>query len=108
MRFAEPSTGGEAYIPLGQSKRPSATAVLEDVAQRFGYTLTANGVTGPMRMDARPAGGVQVVVVKEQAGPLIGQMPVTVTAGGGGRGAAQEIGTEVMRRLRAAQRGGKL
>lgn len=61
-----------------------------------------------MRMDARPAGGVQVVVVKEQAGPLIGQMPVTVTAGGGGRGAAQEIGAEVMRRLRAAQRGGKL
>lgn len=108
VRFAEPSTGGEAYIPLGQSKRPNATAVLEDVAQRFGYTLTAQGVTGPMRMDARPAGGVQVVVVKEQAGPLIGQMPVTVTAGGGGRGAAQEIGAEVMRRLRAAQRGGKL
>ncbi|WP_392749457.1 hypothetical protein [Streptomyces sp. LN590] len=108
VRFAEPSTGGEAYIPLGQSKRPNATAVLEDVAQRFGYTLTAQGVTGPMRMDARPAGGVQVVVVKEQAGPLIGQMPVTVTSGGGGRGAAQEIGAEVMRRLRAAQRGGKL
>lgn len=108
VRFAEPSTGGEAYIPLGQSKRPSATAVLEDVAQRFGYTLTAHGVTGPMRVDARPAGGVQVVVVKENGGPLIGQMPVTVTAGGGGRGAAQEIGAEVMRRLRAAQRGGKL
>lgn len=108
VRFAEPSTGGEAYIPLGQSKRPNATAVLEDVAQRFGYTLTAHGVTGPMRMDARPAGGVQVVVVKEQAGPLIGQMPVTVTGSAGGRGAAQEIGAEVMRRLRAAQRGGKL
>ncbi|MET8326258.1 phage tail tape measure protein [Streptomyces sp. NPDC005181] len=108
VRFAEPSTGGEAYIPLGQSKRSNATAVLEDVAQRFGYTLTAQGVTGPMRMDARPAGGVQVVVVKEQAGPLIGQIPVTVTSGGGGRGAAQEIGAEVMRRLRAAQRGGKL
>ncbi|MGW3657201.1 phage tail tape measure protein [Streptomyces sp. NPDC005151] len=108
VRFAEPSTGGEAYIPLGQSKRPSATAVLEDVAQRFGYTLTAQGVTGPMRVDAKPSGGVQVVVVKEKGGPLIGQMPVTVTAGGGGRGAAQEIGAEVMRRLRAAQRGGKL
>ncbi|MFG3140959.1 phage tail tape measure protein [Streptomyces sp. NPDC048211] len=108
VRFAEPSTGGEAYIPLGQSKRPNATAVLEDVAQRFGYTLTAQGVTGPMRMDARPAGGVQVVVVKEQTGPLIGQMPVTVTSGQGGRGVAQEIGAQVMRRLRAAQRGGKL
>lgn len=108
VRFAEPATGGEAYIPLGQAKRPSATAVLEDVAHRFGYTLTAQGVTGPARRDAKPAGGVHVVVVKEAAGPLIGHMPVTVTAGAGGRGAAQEIGAEVMRRLRAAQRGGKL
>ncbi|MDX2849287.1 phage tail tape measure protein [Streptomyces sp. PA03-3a] len=107
VRFAEPSTGGEAYIPLGQAKRPSATAVLEDVAQRFGYTLTARGVTGPVPVDARPAGGVQVVVVKEAA-PLIGQMPVTVTGGAGGRGVAQEMGAEVMRRLRAAQRGGKI
>ncbi|MFF4504838.1 phage tail tape measure protein [Streptomyces sp. NPDC001401] len=108
IRFAEPSTGGEAYIPLGQSKRPSATQVLEDVAHRFGYTLTPQGVTGPTRVDAHPSGGVQVVVVKETARPLIGQMPVTVTAGGDGSRVAQEMGAEVMRRLRAAQRGGKL
>ena len=108
VRFAEPETHGEAYIPLGQTKRPAATAVLEDVAQRFGYRLTAQGVTGPVRMDAKPAGGVHVVVVKDSSGPLIGHMPVNVTAGTGGRGAAQEIGAEVMRRLRAAQRGGKL
>jgi hypothetical protein len=107
VRFAEPSTGGEAYIPLGQSTRVSATAVLEDVAQRFGYTLTAQGVSGPVPVDAKPAGGVHVVVVKESAAPLIGQMPVTVTGSAGGAGAAQEIGAEVMRRLRAAQRGGK-
>ncbi len=108
VRFAEPSTGGEAYIPLGQAKRPSATQVLEDVAHRFGYTLTPQGVTGPARVDAHPAGGVQVVVVKETERPLIGQMPVTVTAGGDGRAVAQEMGAEVMRRIRAAQRGGKL
>ncbi|MGW1157779.1 phage tail tape measure protein [Streptomyces sp. NPDC002519] len=108
VRFAEPSTGGEAYIPLGQAKRSSATAVLEDVAHRFGYTLTAHGVTGPMRVDAHPSGGVQVVVVKETSRPLIGEMPVTVTGGGDGRKTAQDMGAEVMRRLRAAQRGGKL
>ncbi|MEU6318090.1 phage tail tape measure protein [Streptomyces sp. NPDC047009] len=108
IRFAEPSTGGEAYIPLGQAKRSSATAVLEDVAHRFGYTLTAHGVTGPMRVDAHPSGGVQVVVVKQTERPLIGEMPVTVTGGGDGRKTAQDMGAEVMRRLRAAQRGGKL
>ncbi|WP_073947575.1 phage tail tape measure protein [Streptomyces kebangsaanensis] len=108
VRFAEPSTGGEAYIPLGQAKRPAATQVLEDVAHRFGYTLTKHGVTGPGRVDAHPAGGVQVVVVKETNRPLIGQMPVTVSGGGDGRTTAQHIGAEVMRRLRAAQRGGKL
>ncbi|MFI5799071.1 phage tail tape measure protein [Streptomyces sp. NPDC051677] len=108
IRFAEPSTGGEAYIPLGQAKRPSATQVLEDVAHRFGYTLTAQGVTGPARVDAHPAGGVQVVVVKQTERPLIGQMPVTVTGGGDGHQLAQEMGAEVMRRIRAAQRGGRL
>lgn len=108
VRFAEPSTGGEAYIPLGQAKRSAATQVLEDVAHRFGYMLTAQGVTGPARMDAHPSGGVQVVVVKETDRPLIGHMPVSVTTGGDGRAVAQEMGAEVMRRLRAAQRGGKL
>ena len=48
------------------------------------------------------------MVVKETERPLIGQMPVTVTAGGDGRAVAQEMGAEVMRRIRAAQRGGKL
>ncbi|MGW0630266.1 hypothetical protein [Streptomyces sp. NPDC002758] len=108
VRFAEPSTGGEAYIPLGQARRSSATQVLEDVAHRFGYTLTAHGVTGPTRVDAHPSGGVQVVVVKETSQPLIGEMPVTVTGGADGRKTAQDMGAEVMRRLRAAQRGGKL
>jgi hypothetical protein len=107
-RFAEPSTGGKAFIPLGASKRPSATAVLETVAQRFGYTLTDQGVPGPMAVDAKPAGGVHVVVVKEATGPLIGAMPVTVPDSAGGAGTAQEIAAEVMRRLRAAQRGGKI
>ncbi|MEU3340403.1 phage tail tape measure protein [Streptomyces sp. NPDC006668] len=109
IKFAEPSTGGEAYIPLGQASRSAATQVLEDVAHRFGYTLTSHGVTGPTRVDAKSSGAVQVVVVRETAQPLIGQMPVSVNAaGGGGEQLAQDIGAEVMRRLRAAQRGRKL
>ena len=38
--WAEPETGGEAYIPLAQSKRPRSMAILDDVARRFGRKLT--------------------------------------------------------------------
>ena len=37
--WAEPETGGEAYIPLASSKRARSTAILDEVAGRFGYTL---------------------------------------------------------------------
>jgi hypothetical protein len=40
IRFAEPSTHGEAYVPFAPSKRGAATAVLGDVASRFGLGLT--------------------------------------------------------------------
>lgn len=37
--WAEPETGGEAYIPLALSKRIRSLKILEQVAQMFGYTL---------------------------------------------------------------------
>jgi hypothetical protein len=37
--WAEPETGGEAYIPLAESKRGRSMAVLEETANRFGYRL---------------------------------------------------------------------
>ena len=61
--WAEDETGGEAYIPLARSKRRRSTAILADVAGRFGLNLTDNsgkavstftpGGTGPV------AGAVQ-------------------------------------------------
>lgn len=43
--WAEPETGGEAYIPLAGSKRARSTAILRTVAKQFGYDLEkyANG-----------------------------------------------------------------
>ena len=38
--FAEPETGGEAYIPLAVSKRPRSVSILAEVAKKFGYELT--------------------------------------------------------------------
>lgn len=47
--WAEPETGGEAYIPLGEAKRPGAVGVLRTVADRFGFGLVEmadGGLTG--------------------------------------------------------------
>ncbi|WP_328404002.1 phage tail tape measure protein [Streptomyces sp. NBC_00390] len=108
VRFSEPSTGGEAFIPLGIGKRGSATTVLADVARRFGYRLApAAGPGSPRLVEARPAGSVQIVVVREQPKALIENMPVTVNARSD-RDSADEFGAEIMRRLRNAQRGGRI
>lgn len=41
--FAEEETGGEAYIPLAPSKRSRSTAILREVARRFGINSFAGG-----------------------------------------------------------------
>lgn len=37
--WAEPETGGEAYIPLAQHKRKRSTQILQQVSDKFGYRL---------------------------------------------------------------------
>ncbi|WP_182357782.1 tape measure protein [Tomitella gaofuii] len=49
IQWAEGETGGEAFIPLAESKRGRSTAILADVADRFGYGLekyAAGGMRG--------------------------------------------------------------
>lgn len=46
--WAEPETGGEAYIPLTPAKRPRSLAILDEVADRFGYGLEAKADAGVM------------------------------------------------------------
>ncbi|MEU8740602.1 phage tail tape measure protein [Streptomyces halstedii] len=88
VTFAEPETGGEAYIPLGASKRRAATSVLKDVAGRFGIGLTDMSATRP------------VVIVREG-----GDTHVAVTAVRTGA-SASDIGAQVGRSVRRARRGG--
>ncbi|MGW2320141.1 phage tail tape measure protein [Streptomyces sp. NPDC001680] len=144
--WAEPETGGEAYVPLTPSKRERSKAVVEEVVGRFGgevqwfahggvsagsrdytpmlassfkQTSNAQVLAGVVRafdvrtgsepartrvVDARAGGRVQVVVVREQQ-PLIGTMPVTVTDSSA---TPEQIGNEMMRNLRNAQRGGRI
>ncbi|MFD5425354.1 phage tail tape measure protein [Streptomyces sp. NPDC127084] len=107
VRFAEPSTGGEAFIPLGAAKRGSALAVLHDVATRFGMRLSGAGAaaSAPKLVDARPPTAVKVTVVQQQPRALVESMPITVH---GRDGSPQELSGEIMRRLRNAQRGGRI
>ncbi|MEU2453901.1 phage tail tape measure protein [Streptomyces sp. NPDC012765] len=93
VTFAEPSTGGEAYVPLGLSKRRRATSVLGDVADRFGYSLT--GI-----QDAN-SGRVQVIVI--QQAPLIGNQTIQIDRPGA---TEQQIAAAVGYQLRRAKRGG--
>lgn len=44
--WAEPETGGEAYIPLASSKRSRSTQILGHVADQFGLTVTKHFADG--------------------------------------------------------------
>ncbi|WP_440717483.1 tape measure protein [Gordonia oryzae] len=43
IQWAEPETGGEAFIPLAGSKRSRSTDILAAVAKMFGYALVPQG-----------------------------------------------------------------
>ncbi|MEU0624973.1 phage tail tape measure protein [Streptomyces rubiginosohelvolus] len=88
VTFAEPQTGGEAYIPLGANKRGPATRVLRDVAGRFGVGLTDANAARPL------------VIVREG-----GDTNVNVTTVRTGA-SASDIGAQVGRSVRRARRGG--
>ena len=59
--WAEPETGGEAYIPLAKGKRKRSTQILATVADRFGLTLSGRDGT-PLPPAAR-----RMVAAKGQA-----------------------------------------
>ncbi|MCX5000985.1 phage tail tape measure protein [Streptomyces longwoodensis] len=88
IRFAEPETGGEAFLPLSPSKRRSAMPVLADVARRFGVGLT----------DA--SAGRPVVIVRHGDTTQVTVTPVRTGA------SASDIGFQVGRSVRRARRGG--
>ncbi|MGH3370288.1 MAG: hypothetical protein ACRDPR_09820, partial [Nocardioidaceae bacterium] len=96
----------------GREHRPvlaSSFKQARSVAAMAGVVRSFDLRTGSDRartrvVDARAGGRVQVVVVREQQ-PLIGSMPVTVTDSGA---TPEKIGTEMMRTLRNAQRGGRV
>ena len=51
IQWAEPATQGEAFIPLAQSKRRRSTAILGEVARRFGLGLARPMENGGLTVD---------------------------------------------------------
>ena len=54
--FAEPETGGEAYIPLAASKRARSLSIWAETGRRLGVTSYANGGLRPSPARAVTAG----------------------------------------------------
>ncbi|WP_406050952.1 phage tail tape measure protein [Streptomyces virginiae] len=103
VRFAEPATEGEAFIPLGASKRGPAQRVLADVAGRFGYQLGRAGANSPRVVEARPESRTVVILRDERPTPLIGTQNIRIDRPGA---TEQQISAAVGYQLRRAKRGG--
>ncbi|MER8002094.1 phage tail tape measure protein [Streptomyces sp. NPDC095613] len=103
--FANGGRTGPDYAPAMASSfaRAKGAAAMADVVRRFDVRTGADSARTRV-VDARSGGRVQVVVVREQQ-PLIGTMPVTVSDSSA---TPEQIGTEMMRNLRNAQRGGRV
>lgn len=61
--WAEPETGGEAYIPLGLAKRGRSMGILRSVASMFGARLMPNAVGGIYGGGAGGPGGLGSLLV---------------------------------------------
>jgi TP901 family phage tail tape measure protein len=74
--WAEPETGGEAYIPLAVSKRARSTSILDTVAREFGYQLVPTMAMAHGGI-ARAATATAVSRARIDARTII-TMPVTI------------------------------
>ncbi|MCY0929483.1 phage tail tape measure protein [Streptomyces sp. H27-H1] len=95
IKFAEPETRGESYIPHSAAKRGRATAVLGATAGKFGYGLV------PRKLVDAGSGHAQVVVVQQS--PAIGTQTINVS---NSPASANDIAASMAYQLRRAQRGG--
>jgi TP901 family phage tail tape measure protein len=74
--WAEPETGGEAYIPLADAKRARSLAILADVNRRFGSPL---GNAQPQVVEMRPEFAVELHATDPAGQALIGLIDVRIT-----------------------------
>lgn len=106
--WAEPETGGEAYIPLSPSKRSRSTSILQSVAGMFGFGLIPqadgailNGgsighLTGAFNTMVN---STAVAVARATVQALISSGRLTAVPSFGGSAAVMAVATAVARAL---------
>lgn len=103
VQWAEPETGGEAFIPLAPSKRSRSLAILDEVAKRFGLA------TVPVR--SRADGGVDGGRPSAPSSRSMDSAPFGVTVHAHGPDAhevgmvvAMRVGEEIERKMTVQRR----
>ncbi|MEV0616203.1 hypothetical protein AB0I81_23010 [Nonomuraea sp. NPDC050404] len=91
--WAEPETGGEAYIPLAMSKRARSEDILSEVAERFGGRFFK---TMPVSRTPASAGG--------SSGGMYRPAPVYNISVNGGLDSGPEIGRRVVSAIQEFER----
>lgn len=76
--FAEPETGGEAYIPLAPQKRSRSSEILAQTASMFGYGLTKDQ-DHTVTAGGSSMVGMQLSGTLDLGGGLEGKINATVT-----------------------------
>ncbi|WP_413100919.1 hypothetical protein [Streptomyces sp. Inha503] len=109
--WAEPETGGEAYVPLSPSKRTRSKAIVEQVVQEFGGVVAwANGALrqyadGAVAINRSTRAAAPRVSVPQAVSPALigGDLNLTMTGEPMSPGAALN---DAMFELRRIRRGG--
>jgi hypothetical protein len=91
--WAEPETGGEAYIPLAMSKRARSEDILSEVAERFGGRFYK---TMPVSRTPASAGG--------SSGGMYRPAPIYNISVNGGLDSGPEIGRRVVGAIQEFER----
>lgn len=101
--WAEPETGGEAYIPLAPAKRTRSVAIAQSVAERFGYDMV------PRRPVQYMASGGMFGAVPTAAAPSLSGLTIegTLDLGGGLTGVIRGVVREEHSRVARATAAGR-
>lgn len=78
--WAEPETGGEAYLPLSRAKRPQSLKIFEEVARIFGYGIFKKFADGGIMQGVSVPKTPNVVSARYATGGISNPTSVSRTA----------------------------
>lgn len=111
--FAEPETGGEAYIPLARAKRARSMQILRETARLMDaqvVPLEDGGIQRAMQLWGRPSirrfadGGITPGGVRSDPGPVVLNAPIQIDISGSTVADSERLASLVETRVQTALR----